>query len=414
MGFEPEEFVVEEITKEGEILEIGKKCSKPDEENVSPNYFSSKFVLQKRLWTTPEALKEIAGRLGVSQKRLNAAGNKDRNALTTQLCSAFAVEPDKILALKIKDIEINGAWKSAEKARIGELAGNRFTITLNERNCGTKISLEKIVANAEENKYAIPNFFGAQRFGSTRKNTATVGKLLLQGRHEEAVMNYLCAPGDEDENASAARRKLIETKDFKTALRDFPRHLKPERRILAHLCTYPTDFLGAFRKLHRSAQLLFIHAVQSELFNKMAKKRLDEGTFFRPKVGDKYCGNDATGFPDLSAVKKIVDAKHAFEVANLIEERKAVLVGNVIGYETELNDGEKTLLEIEGLSKEAFKPKSLPELSAKGTIRPMFVFLKGLEATDSEKGVVVRFSLPSGSYATVAIDQLLAGNQDVL
>lgn len=414
MGFQPEEFVVEEITQDERVLEVGKKVKAEDEGGISPNHFFSRFVLQKRLWTTQAALKAIACRLGVSQKRLNAAGNKDRNAITTQLCSAFAVEPDRLLALKVKDIEINGAWKSAEKVKIGELAGNRFAITLNERNCGKKIGAEEIRVNAEGNNLAVPNFFGPQRFGSSRKNTAAVGRLLLEGRHEEAVMNYLCAPGDNDEKAAAARKELAETRDFKRGLRGYPAHLRFERRMLAHLAEHPKDFLGAFRKLHRSAQLLFVHAVQSELFNRMAEKRLGDGTLFKPEAGDKYCTNEANGFPDLGNAKKIIDEEHAKEVSQDIGGRKAVLVANVIGRETELTEEEKNLLEEEGLSREAFRPKSLPELASKGALRPLFVFLNGFEATDSDKGVVVRFSLPSGSYATVAIDQLLARNQDVL
>ncbi len=410
MAFEPEEFVVEEITPEGEILEAGKKIEKADEEGVSQAHFFAKFVLQKRLWTTAEALKEIAGRLGISPKRLNAAGNKDRNAITTQLCTAFAVEPWKILALKIRDISINGAWKCGKKTGIGGLEGNRFTVILNENNCGKKTGAEEILSNAGKNNFAIPNFFGSQRFGSSRKNTATVGRLLLEGRHEEAVMNYLCAPGDANPDAAQARKHLAQTRDFKEGLREYPRHLRFERRMLAHLAGHPNDFLGAFRRLQRSTQLLFVHAVQSELFNRALEKRAEAGTLFVPTTGDWCCPTNALGFPEVNAAARISSENEIEAASKAIAERKAALVGKIIGYESELDESDRTLLEQDGLEAESFRIRSLPELSSKGTLRPLFVFLKGFSAMESEKGVVARFSMPSGSYATVALDTILGNN----
>ncbi|MFH1200254.1 MAG: tRNA pseudouridine(13) synthase TruD [Candidatus Micrarchaeota archaeon] len=414
MAFLPEEFIVEEITQAGEVLELGKRIEKPDSPAAAPSYFFSHFVLQKRLWSTPDALRAIADRLGVSQKRVNSAGNKDRNAITTQMCSAFAVDPQRVLGLHVKDISINGAWKSDVKVPLGGLSGNRFTITLNANNCGTDATAQEILKNADAANFAVPNLFGSQRFGSSRRNTHVVGRLLLEGRHEEAVMQYLCAGGDRDEAASRARASLSETRDFSKALQQYPRHLKFERRMIAHLATHPTDFLGAFRRLARGTQLLFVHAVQSELFNKIVKTRMDAGTLMQPEEGDFYCPIGANGFPDLAAAQQITGADAAAQAGEKIAQRNAVLLSNIIGYDSALTAQETALLKLEGLSKESFRPKSLPELSPKGTMRPMFVFLTGFEATDSPAGPVARFSLPSGSYATVAIAALLRQKHDVL
>ncbi|MFH1107401.1 MAG: tRNA pseudouridine(13) synthase TruD [Candidatus Micrarchaeota archaeon] len=413
MGFEPEEFVVEEIAPDGTVLEIGKELQREDEEGATASQYFARFVLQKRLWTTPEAMRAVAARLGVSQKRLGAAGNKDRNAVTTQMCSAFAVEPERVRQLRIKDISINGAWRSGKKVGLGDLAGNRFTVTLNEKSCGKRISAAEILADAEKNGYAVPNYFGSQRFGSTRRNTHLVGRLLLEGRHEDAVMAYLCAPGDTNLAAARARRDLSESRDFRQALAGFPRHLKFERRMIAHLALHPGDFLGAFRRLHRSSQLLFVHAVQSWLFNRKARMRADDGTLLTPRDGDRLCMLDGMGFPDADSAKKIPEDATAEEAGRLVSEGRAVLAANIIGYASELTADENALLAAEGISKEFFRPRSMPELSSKGALRPLFVFLRGFEARDSEDGVVARFSLPSGSYATVALDELLGNQHDV-
>ncbi len=416
--FQPEEFIVEEITRSGEVLEIGKNIRHENEQLKSTNHFFSHFVLQKRLWTTSNAIREVAYRLHISAGRINYAGNKDRNALTTQLCSAFAVQPEALLSLNIKDIKINGAWLANSKVGLGDLAGNRFTITLTEGNIEkkpfAKLSAKKIESRLKKQNFAIANYFGEQRFGSARKNTAIVGKLLMQGKFKEAVLNYLCFTdeGERDEGARHARMRLKKDMNFREALHYFPHFLKAEKIILSHLANNPNDFLGAFRKLHRSLQLLFIHAYQSELFNKMLEKRAKGKKLAKPQIGDYYCGIDSNLFPDDENPIKIETKAKANQVGKLIKEKKAVLLGILIGYQTELGKEEEKILKKEGVRKEDFLMRSTPELSSKGALRPLFVFLKDFEVKEEgeagKRKIILHFSLPAGSYATVALKEIIS------
>ncbi|MBI5229373.1 tRNA pseudouridine(13) synthase TruD [Candidatus Micrarchaeota archaeon] len=401
--FAPEEFIVEEITKEGLVLELDKQIEKEGDGNLEKDYFTH-FILQKREWNTLQALSAISRALHIGAKRLNFAGTKDRNAITTQLCSAFAVPSEKILSLKIKDIQINGAWKEKEKVRLGDLLGNRFTITLSKENCGKNVEAEKIKKNASKNNYCIPNYFGQQRFGSMRGNSHLIGKLMLQGKYEEAVLNFLCFPGD-DKLGAEARKQLEKEKDFAAALGYFPRHLKYERTILGQLAKNPRDFIGAFRKLPRTLQLIFIHAFQSFLFNELLKKRVEEKRLFVGAIGDFYCNSDSYGFPEIDSAKAIEDYAEATAVNERIQSGSCFLAGHLIGYETDLTQDEAFLLEREGIEKEAFRLKSMPELHSKGSLRPLFVPLKDF-AVLFPSPVKIGFSLPSGSYATVAIEEL--------
>ena len=413
LKFQPEEFIVEEITEEGKTLKVGEKTPFPDESIQNPNNFFSRFILQKRLWETNSALRKIAQRLYVTPKRMNCAGNKDRNAVTVQMCSAFAVKPEKLLALKIKDIEINGAWLSNEKVKMGGLLGNRFTISLNEENVGKekfeRMSAEKINATLEKNNFAIPNFFGPQRFGSMRRNTHLVGKSLVQGKIKEAVMNYLCYSDENEENIEAkeARKRLLETMDFKEALQKYPGHLRYEIGMISHLEKLPNDFLGAFRMLPRTLQLLFLHAYESHLFNELLRKRIERKALSVAETGDAYCKMNGYGFPEAEKAKKIKDEKEKEETQKMISEGKAVLLGNIIGSESELTEEEEVIMKEEGIGKENFSQKSFPELECRGDVRPLFVFLKDFSAERKEESLVLKFSLPAGSYATTAIDFIL-------
>ena len=358
--FQPDEFIVEEITKDGLQLEAGKEYEFPDETNEE-NFFSY-FVLEKRDWGTSRALKTVARALHAKASRFNAAGNKDRNAVTVQLCSAFCVQPERLRSIRVKDIQIQGAWKAKEKIRMGDLQGNRFTITLNKDNCKVEPDAEKIQRNAEQSEYLFRNFFGYQRFGSARSNTAVVGLHLLKGDFEAAVKEYLFGEGDAQEEAAAARSRLKKELDYKAALDYFPHWLKFERTLLGYLALNPTDYAGALRKFPRGMQLLFIHAAQSRLFNEELR---------------------------------------AFE-----GEQDEELDGNLVGFETEANDFESAWLEEHGLSIESFRMPRAPELSCKGNKRKLFAKLNGFEVL-SEEPVKLRFSLNSGCYATTALGHLL-------
>ena len=367
-SFKPDEFVVEEITLDGSIFEVGAAVEKAGEA-LEKNYFT-RFVLEKKEGNTEQALRELAFFLHVKPSRFNYAGTKDRNAITTQLCSVFALPLERLLQAngRVKDLRINGAWVSKEKVRLGDLQGNRFTLILNEENCGVKPDAQKIFAKVESAGFLFPNFFGLQRFGSLRRNTAEVGGFLLKGDFQGAVWNYLAfSEGEKDEESVAGRKRLAEEKDFANALGYFPRHLKYERMMLEHLAKSPNDFVGALGKMPRHLVLMFIHAFQSKLFNEMLEERMNEG--------------------------------------NWNAEEKGLLVGG----DSVLGEREKLLLEREGLSPDSFKIKQMPFLSSKGGERAFFAELKGFEVVEeTSESVKVRFSLESGCYATVALSFLLA------
>ncbi|MFH1779852.1 MAG: tRNA pseudouridine(13) synthase TruD, partial [Candidatus Micrarchaeota archaeon] len=113
------EFIVEEITRDGIILEVDKAISFPSVE-LTKDFFCV-FVLQKTNWNTMQAITEVSRRLRVKPNRLSFAGTKDRTAVTTQLVSCFALEPHRISSLSIKDVSINGVWVSDKKIGLGDL-----------------------------------------------------------------------------------------------------------------------------------------------------------------------------------------------------------------------------------------------------------------------------------------------------
>src|SRR5262249_53776829 len=176
------------------------------------------------------------------------------------------------------------------------LLGNRFTIFVRDTAEDSAGRSEAIQA---ELNGQFPNYFGEQRFGSGRRNTHIVGEKLLRGELEDALITFLCDSSNErNELVAKARKELEETRDFQRALTYFPRHLRLERTIIAQLARKPGSYPGALRRLPRNILLLFIHAFQSDLFNRLLSERISEsGPELELEEGEYYCG-ETLGFPD--------------------------------------------------------------------------------------------------------------------
>lgn len=377
-----EDFVVEEIMPDGTVLELNKEISRP---KASGDF--THFILQKKNWNTTQALREVGRILGCGAKRFGFAGTKDRVAVTTQLCSAWRIPPERLLALRLKDIQINGAWLASEEVRLGDLLGNRFRITVRGISGDAEKRVSKI---CKELGGAIPNYFGEQRFGIVRANTHLVGKAIVKGDFKAAVLNYLCFTDENEmEGSRAARKRLSGDLDFRAAIAYFPRHLNYERTLIAHLAENKNDYVGALRRLPRSLSLMFVHAYQSHLFNLLLGRRVGKTGAGKLK-GDGLCGKNSYGFPELA------------------KRGRSFIAGKVIGYETkDLSEEEASLLSEEGIKQKDFFIKSFPEMSAKGVERVLFAPPVGFAFERRGKDGIFSFSLPSGSYATVALREFI-------
>ncbi|MGC8495883.1 MAG: tRNA pseudouridine(13) synthase TruD [Candidatus Micrarchaeia archaeon] len=391
----PEDFVVEEITKQGFPIGIGKHYTGEElgfKESAEGAF--SFFVLQKRNWNTIQALKQVARIFRKGIKSVNFAGTKDRIAVTAQLCSIHGVAPEQLLSLHIKDISINGAWRAASPIKLGDLAGNRFAIKVRDVSAA---DFENMKASRGELEVhgVFPNYFGEQRFGN-RGNNIDIGISILKGDFERAAMLFLTDHSNEISiEAVEARERLEREHDFRKALEYFPKYLKYERTVIDYLARFPENYANAMRKLPRSLLLMFVHSVESEIFNMEVEERVKAG-LVAPGEGDIVF--------DASELFFDQNAAHVYN-----GKFKSYPVGNLVGYNTTPNQFEKSILEKLGISTEDFKVKGMPELNCKGTTRVLFAPYAAFTMNYDEKSSTaeIRFSLPSGSYATVLLRELI-------
>lgn len=392
----PEDFIVEEIFDED-------------------HYEGGRYLVievEKRDWDTHKLIREIARALRISQRRISFAGTKDRRAVTRQRMAIMNLDEDELMDLRIPDLRISVLGRTNRPLGLGDLRGNRFRIVIRDLAVDADSArgrMERITSEISEIG-GVPNYFGVQRFGEIRPVTHLVGEAIIRGDLERAVFTYLAMPfPDEPEETRAAREELWETGDVRAALRRYPRHLTYELAMLNHLVSTPGDHAGALSVLPENLRRMFVHAYQSYLFNRMLSMRLRSCLSFEPVEGDIVCFS-RDGMPDVSRTER-VRAENIEAIKRLFDRKRAFVTLPLIGYESELADGEqgeieRQILESEGISRESFSVKICPDLSSRGARRPALLQVEP-QIDLREDCACIQFSLPPGSYATVVLREYM-------
>ena len=374
--------------------------------------------LTKDNWDTHGVIREIAHRLRVSRNRIGFAGTKDKFAVTKQKISIWSTEENELARVNIADVSLDVIGRSNKAVSLGDLYGNEFEIVIRGVEGRYEVVKDKIDAITNEigNNGGIANFFGVQRFGITRPITHVVGRHLINGDINGAVMSYISDIFPGESEAAKQARMLCKSGKLKESLKIMP--LRYERAMLNALIKNDGDSLSAFHSLPKNLQKLFVHAYQSYLFNIILSQRMKQNLPFNVAIaGDVVCFHNEFGFPDPDKVEKVT-ANKIEGMNRLLKRGRAFVTVPIFGYETEFADGvvgaiERKVLEDEAIELDNFYIEKMPELSSKGTSRPVLlpVELKA-EISDDELNpgqlkVKLNFFLPKGTYATVLLREYM-------
>lgn len=399
-------------------------------------------------WETNKFCNNLAKRLGISKNRIFFAGTKDKRAVTQQIFVIDATQ-HKVAELEIPDVEIEILGRTHQKIGFGNHRGNRFTIIV--RGCchsdGTPMTEDEALSEAESIRHKLqlslgegvfPNWIGPQRFGSGRPVTAEVGKHVLAGNFQQAVLTYLSMEGyEENEEVAAFRKHIRDNGPSKEALDLAPKWLGFESRMLEHLINNPDDYLGAFKKLPNNLQLMTIHAAQSIIFNKSLNRRLSSGLpISTPVEGDLVGRIDEKGQLNVNSCVT-VEHRTLPRISRNCQLGRLVSTGPLPGNEIFVADGEAKDIELAaikecGLENVDWLVEEIPRLSSKGTRRALITTFNDLFidsvpiALDESLGekwnkgpsensrwhpegacLRFRFSLSSGSYATTLLREFM-------
>lgn len=258
------------------------------------------------------------------------AGSKDRQAVTTQ----FITSP-KPLTSNDDLLLLRHVGFSDEPLRLGDLAGNFFVI--------------RVEGVRRKQEVHIPNYFGNQRFSS---ENVEVGLMLLRKEYKKVAV-----------------------------------HLREQyKEIRSHLDATPTDYIGALKRAPLHSLLMYIHSVQSLLFNEAVIAYIKD-TY--QEYEESTYRHGAFLFPTSPLPEINVPIPGAAQDLGEWERYYA------------------PALRALKLSPSQFYIRSIPQLTQEGTTRSLAMTISDLSVTALEENVFeARMRLGVGSYATVALRSL--------
>jgi len=379
--------------------------------------------LVKRNWDTFIAVSNVSRQLGVSSDQVQIAGIKDAKAVTAQYVTLERGLIGDVEKVRVKDVKLYPVGYLRNPISTYYLLGNRFHVTIRDIRHSKKLVRHRMgrIADELEAQGGLPNFFGHQRFGTSRPITHVVGRALVKGSLEEAAMLFLAKSSRcEHPNSRKARRELCETRDFGEALSCFPKQLRYERLMLRSLAEDKVDFAGAFRKLPVRLRRLFVEAYQSYLFNRFLSERMKRGVPLDvAEVGDYVVNVERSGLPMLE-MWKIVTGENLDVVNRAVKDGKMRVALPLVGYGQQTSRGvqgeiEQGILEEEGVELGSFRVDCLREMGSKGKLRAIISPVKSLafgevqseDYGDSGCRVQLDFMLYRGSYATVVLREIM-------
>ena len=348
-------------------------------------------LLSKNL-TTLNAIKKICQAINYPSKNVGFAGMKDATAIARQHLSFQLVEPAKFENLDLKSVRILDIKKHNRKLRRGQLRGNRFTCIIRD-----------VEENAEEiakqildviSKKGLPNYYGEQRFGRAKNNHILGMKFLkkdFKGFIEELFKTI--------ESESKQAFDEIQEGNFVEAEKLLKPNLNTEKKVLKILAR-TNDFEKAVKSIHRKLKQLYISALQSQLFNLLLDKRLEDNLIDAVVEGDvAYIHRNGAAFVVEDAAEENPRcAVFKISPSGAIYGTKSLLAENEPG------KTEREILKSHDLKLEDFKIGE--GLTQKGARRPYRVPVTNIEITNVNEGLKIKFTLPAGAYATNLLQEL--------
>lgn len=365
----PEDFVVEEIAKDGIVHTIN-----PAAKHTLDTPLDKERTPGKTIWVTlvkmGESTIEVAGelraRLGIDKKQISYAGIKDNRAITAQSISIRGITEEQLRATRAPHFFLKDIFSGKGALQVGELEGNRFSIFIRTHGTIERASLATALEKLSERGFW--NFFYTQRFGTPRLISHVQGRLILQGRYEEAIKASLTMSGFREISYFRALREELgcEWGNWDILLKK----LEPlsysflnERKMITHLADRPGDFIGALHTTPDQVKL-WVYAYSSFLFNKKLSRLVNTGAEV-PRELPTAIGSDPAALEWYGDMFRTDDIRSPF-----IPLRNFPFI----------------------------------QRSAKGVETAKMVKLHGWEIID--EGVALDFSLDKGCYATTLLAHL--------
>ena len=356
-----EDFIVKEIQGKT-VLSI----SKPTNYRKIRKGKFAHFTLVKKGISTFDAAKQIAANFSINERDVGYCGLKDTFAITAQRISIPYCRSNLKTAYTFENFFLKDGKPSNFSLSKDMHSGNRFEVTIHfdkQFANGALMRLKKNLKIIFRN--GLPNFYGAQRFGSRGLNHI-IGKEILRRNFEKAAKIWLA-----ESRYSCGFCKFVRANwskwDKCASFISKRNDLKIEYQFLRKLSENSGNFIDAFGSIPLGS--FFVRSYSSYLFNKALSIFLSTGKDVRKK--------------------------------------KLPLIG--YGTKTsELNRQYLRLMDRDSISLNMFNFEEDKRLISKGGLRAAFFYPKDLNIRRIDKRtLLLSFSVGNGSFATVLLKFIL-------
>ncbi|XP_061109078.1 pseudouridylate synthase 7 homolog [Conger conger] len=383
-------------------------------------------VLYKENKDTMDAINVLSKFLRVRPNLFSYMGTKDKRAITVQEIAVLKISAERLLISisALMNFRLGNFSYRKHPLKLGELQGNHFTVIIRNIS-GTEEQVTQAMSSLRDVGFI--NYYGMQRFGTTAVPTYQVGRAILQNNWAE-VMDLILKPrpGAEKGYLVRCREEWAESQDPEAALRKLPVKRCVEGQLLRGLSKYgKNNIITAFSLIPRNNRLMYIHSYQSLVWNRMVSRRV-QAFGLLPVQGDLVLRGGS------AHVLTEEEAK-----THSIHEVVMPLPGFDVIYPTHhVGQGYREMLKADDLDIDNMRHK-VREYSLAGAYRRILIRPKdvswevinyddpriSLVHTDLEKlenkpppvfpkegqyrALRMEFSLPSSTYATMAIREVL-------
>ena len=380
-----EDFLVEE-----------QLSGEPPTPNERPDWFPL-YRVEKRSIDTLHLAKELAGEL---RSNVSYGGLKDKRAVAVQYVtptSRRSLRPARVVSENFAAELVGYIEGPMSRARI---AGNKFTVVLRDCCAGVEARVEEAMLLGGQRK--VPNYYGLQRFGTSRPGTHLIGKALVEQNFEEAVRLMLETPVPLNHGRGALGAEAMAAESYEEGIRLLPPGRDVERGVAKEMLEHPGEWVKALRRVPIKLRRLYVQAYQSYIFNRTLSRAIADGEdISKMKPGDNWAEVSTDGLV-TSPPRGVRDAS----------TDKAVPMVQVVGYAfrdygSRFDRGLIEVLKEEETSPRSFYVKEMQEVSAEGGFRRPHLALRDANWSVNGPTATLKFTLGKGQYATVFLREVI-------
>lgn len=355
------------------------------------------YEIRKRGIDSSHAILTLRKKTGLD---LKIVGIKDAKATTIQYASSNTRKVIKNIDLgKIKLTLVGFSRKPIEK---NNLIGNTFEIRIVEPKRDKLDNISQFLRDIN----SLGNYYGLQRFGSERLVTHLVGKAILERKFDKATEILMTYTTKYDSKFSREiREKLRDIKSNPNLLHEIPSGMDIEKN-LAQAILRGKDPISALRTIPINIRRLFVQAFQAYLFNKTLSIAIrDDFSLNVPEENDLCFDvyDDSLIFGKIRKYEKEKPTDSRIHRLPIIR-----LPG--YSFQPGKNRFDKILKEFmksENMTAKDFFIKEMQEVSESGGFRQACFVCKNFKHKIEENSLLVGFSVPKGSYATILLRELI-------